>query len=235
MLPYIHIPNSTEQDIDVFRKKREKVKSQTLGCLVNDFLDSVDYNQKYFADNLKQIVKERNKLVHNFGVNRLNTEEGCRTCIINLETQRREAYDFYKNIQLLMFSVLLLLRDNYGESNPKIDSLYKKMKSNLFTKSEYIDFSNPSETIWENTKIVKLLRLAEVNTDKVGTMTSLARAGTFIRKQDPECTPKNYGIKTLKGILKVSGVFEVIEEQDIEQNNTNILYRSKELHSEQIG
>lgn len=236
LLPFLYIPNSPEQDIDVFRKNRKQVKSQTLGGLVNKFLESSDYDVEYFAEHLKKIVCERNKLVHDFaGLKTLNTEEGCRACIDDLETQRREAYDFYKTIQLFVFSVLVFLRDNYGESHPKIDSLYKNLKSILFIegKYEYVDLSNPSETIWEKTKIVKLLRKAELNTYKVDGMTSLARAGEFIKKEDPECTPKKYGIKTLKGILKVSGVFEV--SQHIQPNSTNILYRSKLGHSEKSG
>jgi hypothetical protein len=78
---------------------------------------------------------------------------------------------------------------------------------------------------WNNTQIVKLLRLAETNTDKIGDMTSLTRAGEFIKSQDPECTPKKYGIKTLKGVLKVSGLFEIIDSQ----NGVCVLYKSKVL------
>lgn len=57
-------------------------------------------------------------------------------------------------------------------------------------------------------------------------MTSLARAGEFIKSQDPDCTPKKYGIKTLKGVLKASSLFEITENH----NSVLILYTSKLPH-----
>ncbi len=231
LLPFIYVPSSAEQDIDVFRKNTEKVKLQTLGSLVGDFIKSADYNVDYFSEHLKKIVDDRNNLVHHFGdlygLNILNTEEGCRACIVHLETQRQEAFDFYRQIQLFLYGLLMCFREHYGEFTPEIDLLYNSIRSTFLAEVEYVNLSNPSETVWENTKIVKLLRLAEFNTIKVGAMTSLAKAGEFIKKQDPECTPKNYGIKTLKGILKASALFKVIESQDIERHSTQILYRSK--------
>ncbi|MUG95498.1 hypothetical protein F7734_25310 [Scytonema sp. UIC 10036] len=107
--------------------------------------------------------------------------------------------------------------------------LYKQLREEVTSKVKYINLSNPSEKAWENTQIVKLLRLAETNTDRIGDMTLLARAGEFIKSQEPECTPKKYGIKTLKGILKVSGLFEIIESQDVQQNSGSVLYKSKVL------
>ncbi|MCC5647057.1 OST-HTH/LOTUS domain-containing protein [Nostoc sp. CHAB 5824] len=231
LLPFIHSDASTK-DTDSFWRYREVAKSKTLGNLINAFIESADYNPDYFADKLREMVAERNKLVHHFGesegLNILSTEEGCKTCITYLESQYQEAISFYKEITFLVFSVVTLLRENYAESNPKIELLYKQLKADIISSGvEYINLFNPSETTWENTKIVKLLRLAETNTDKTGDMTSLARAGKFIKSQDPECTPKKYGIKTLKGVLKASSLFEITESQDSQQNSTLILYKSK--------
>ncbi|MEH2000267.1 MAG: hypothetical protein V7L00_16210 [Nostoc sp.] len=61
-------------------------------------------------------------------------------------------------------------------------------------------------------------------------MTLLARAEKFIKSQGPECMPNKYGIKTLKGILKASGLFEITEPQYREQNSVFILYKSKLPH-----
>ncbi|WP_229498978.1 OST-HTH/LOTUS domain-containing protein [Nostoc mirabile] len=234
LLPFIHSDGSAK-DINSFWRYREAAKSKTLGNLINAFIESADYNTDYFVERLKEIVAERNKLVHHFGesegLNILSTEEGCITCITYLELQYQEAISFYKDITLFLFSVLAFLRENYAESNPDIELLYKQLKAHIISSGvEYINLNNPSETTWENTKIVKLLRLAETNTDKIGDMTLLARAGKFIKSQDPECTPNKYGIKTLKGILKASGLFEITETQDREQNSMFILYKSKLPH-----
>jgi len=231
LLPFIHSDASTK-DTDSFWRYREVVKSKTLGTLIKTFIESVDYNSDYFVERLKEIVAERNKLVHHFGgsqgLNILSTEEGCITCIVYLESQYQEASSFYKNITLFLFCVLAFLRENYAQSNPDVELLYKQFKAHIISSGvEYINQSNPSDTAWENTKIVKLLHLAETNTDKIGDMTSLARAGKFIKSQDPECNPQKYGIKTLKGVLKASGLFVISESQDSKQNSTFILYKSK--------
>jgi uncharacterized protein YqfB (UPF0267 family) len=144
--------------------------------------------------------------------------------------QYQEAIFFYKQITLFVFCVVAFLRDNYAESNPDVDILYKRLKTDIISDVEYINLFDPSETTWENTRIVKLLRLAELNTDKIDDMTLLARAGQFIKNQDPECTPEKYGIKTLKGVLKASGLFEVAESQDGKQNGISVLYKSKVPH-----
>ncbi len=234
LLPFIHSDASTK-DIDTFWRYREAAKSKTLGNLINAFIKSADYNPDYFADKLREMVAERNKLVHHFGesegLNILSTEEGCRTCITYLESQYQEAISFYQGITLFLFSVLVFLRENYAESNPNIELLYQQLKSNIISSGvEYINLINPSETIWENTKIVKLLRLAETNTEKIGDMTLLARSREFIKSQDPECTPKKYGIKTLKGVLKACDLFEITETQNGEHNSVFILYKSKLTH-----
>jgi hypothetical protein len=233
LLPYIH-PNGSKNGIDSFWSYKETNKSKTLGNLINSFIDCCEYDSDYFVENLKKVVANRNKLIHQFGesegVNTLATKEGCLTCITDLESQHQEALSFYQDIKLFVLGVLYFIRENYAESHPKIDLLYKQLRAEITSEVEYINLSNPSDTVWENTQIVKLLRLAETNTDKIGNMTLLARAGEFIKSQEPECTPKKYGIKTLKGVLKVSGLFEIIESQDVQQNGVSVLYKSKVLH-----
>ncbi|PHK45265.1 hypothetical protein VF13_17370 [Nostoc linckia z16] len=247
LLPYIHSDGSAK-GIDSFRKYRETAKLKTLGYLINAFIesvdydiidfvdystiDSVDYNPDYFADKLREMVAERNKLVHHFGgsegLHILENQEDCRTCINDLESQYQEAISFYKEITPFVFSVLVFLRENYAESNPKIEILYKQFKADITSSGvEYINLINPSETTWENTEIVKLLRLAEINIEKIDGMILLARAGEFIKLQNPTCTPKKYGIKTLKGVLKASGLFEISERQNPDQNSVFLLYKSK--------
>jgi hypothetical protein len=233
ILPYIH-PDGSQKEIDSFWSYRKANKSKTLGNLINSFIDSCEYNPDYFSENLENFVANRNRLIHQFGesqgINILATREGCLTCITDLDSQHKQALSFYQDIKLFLLGVLFHIKENYAESHPKIDLLYKQLKAELSSKVEYINLSNPSDTGWENTQIVKLLRLAETNTDKIGDMTLLARAGQFIRSQDPRCTPERYGIKTLKGVLKVSGLFEIIERPDVQQNSISILYKSKVLH-----
>lgn len=231
-IPYIH-PDGSKKGIDSFWSSKKAIKSQTLGNLINRFIESCDYDYDYFVENLKKVVANRNKLIHCFGesegVNILATKEGCLNCITDLELQHQEALSFYQDVKLFVLALIYQLRENYAESHPQFDLLYKQLKEQVISKVDYINLTNPSDTAWDNTKIVKLLRLAETNTEKIGDMTLLARAGEFIKSQDPECTPKKYGIKTLKGVLKISGLFEIIESQNDQHNSESILYKSKVL------
>ncbi|PSB04271.1 hypothetical protein [Merismopedia glauca] len=230
LIPFIH-PNAGAKGMDSLRKYREGVKSQTLGNLIKSFLDCVDYDPEYFAEGLKNIVANRNQLVHGLGefknLNLLDTQEGCRKYISYLDSQHQEAVEFYKDIKLYVGVLLYFLQENYAESNRDFNLLYERVKSILPSDVEYINLSNPSDTIWKNTKIVELLRLAEIHTVKINNMTSLNLAEQFIKNQAPECTPKKYGIKTLKGVLKASGLFEIIETKKNEKGSISILYRSK--------
>lgn len=204
LLPFIAKPDSADKKVKDIRIQKEVLQSQTLGQLINSFVESVDCDSDYFLEYLKRIVEDRNKLVHHFGgskgINVLSTEKGCRTCLSELEEQRREAYAFYEVVQ----SFILVLYENISD------------------KAEYVNLKDPSGTVWASTKIVKLLRLAEAHTTRVDGMTSLSKAGKYIKSQDLECTPKRYGIKTLKGILKASALFEVIEDK-----GGYVLYKSK--------
>lgn len=230
LIPFMSNPNSDAKEINLirFRLKPESLKLQTLGNLLNNFINLSEFESDYFPNYLKKIVEERNQLIHHFGnlhgLNILNTEEGCQDCLAHLQAQQKEAASFYKDLRLFTLVLVYLLQENCGESNPKINQLYKNLKTTVIGQVEYINLLDPSDTVWENTKIVALLRLAEVCTEKIEDLTLLSQAGKFIKNQDPECNPKNYGIKTLKDILKVSGLFEIIENQD-----GAILYKSKGL------
>lgn len=67
--------------------------------------------------------------------------------------------------------------------------------------------SDPGRTAWA--RIVKLLRLAEQHTAKVEGLTLLSNAGNFIKRKAPDLAVKAYGMRTLKEILLVSGLFDV--------------------------
>ncbi|MBD2199913.1 MULTISPECIES: OST-HTH/LOTUS domain-containing protein [Calothrix] len=230
LLPYIQ-PDDARQSINIFSNYRKANEKSTLGNLINNFIECCDYDSDYFVENLKTVVANRNQLIHHFGglqgMNILATKEGCLSCISELEVQYKEALFFYKDINLFVIALLYHLREIYGESHSQLDLLYKQRRAEVISEVEYINLLDPSDTGWDNTKIVKLLRLAEINTEKIGDMTLLSRAGDFIKSQDPECTPKKYGIKTLKGILKVSGLFEIVESQNEQQKSECILYKSK--------
>lgn len=226
--PFIEDPKDPEPTADSIVKKKEKIKLHTLGALINNFIKASDFSKaKIFSELMQKIVEERNQLVHNFGgsegLNILSTEEGCRKCIERLESQRKEVYFIYEELQLYTLSMIYLFRQIYGDSHPEFHLIYDRLKTTAIKRGvEYINLFDSSETAWENTKIVKLLRLAETETEQVDGMTLLSKAGKFIKENDPECIPKKYGVKALKNILQVSKLFEIVE-----RDEAGILYRSK--------
>ena len=227
LIPFIAKPGCKKQDFKLFQAQREAVRTQTLGQLVNSFVESADYNSDYFSERLQKIVENRNALVHHFGgalgMKVLETQAGCMTCLAELEAQRQEAYSFYEVIRSFACDLACLLR-GYGVSRPELEAIYEEYQKQVSDEAEYVNLRNASSTVWGETKIVKLLRLAESHTAKVNGMTSLSRAGKFIKSQDPACTSKRYGVKTLKAVLEVSGLFEVGEGK-----GGHVLYRSRTL------
>jgi hypothetical protein len=235
LLPFID-PNASKQGIEIFKEYRKKLETKTLGNIINTYLMSHHYAPEDFFEefekDLKKLVSDRNNLVHHFGgsegIRVLATEEGCQKVIAQLELQYQEAVAFYKQITQYVFCIVVFLRENYPESISKTETIYQQLREDVANSDvEFIHLDNSNETIWANTRIVKLLQLAELNTDKINDMTDLAKAGQFIKSQDPECTPKKYGLKTLKGILKVSKLFKICESQNSKQNQISVLYKSK--------
>ncbi|MDY6936614.1 MAG: OST-HTH/LOTUS domain-containing protein [Cyanobacteriota bacterium] len=228
ILPFMSHPTSKIEEFD-WSKRQQEVDSATLGNLVTTFIKNSDCDTEYFAKHLKRIVYNRNQLVHHFGGSEglkiLDTEQGCKDCLSYLENQRQDAFLFYRDIQFFCFGLTYAFREVYGKSNPEINLLYDRVKAKAIGEVKTVNVSNPLETVWENTKIVKLLRLAEQSLEKVEGMTSLSAAGKFIKNKNPQCTPKNYGVKTLKGILNVSGLFKIRKCQ-----NGMILYKSNVSH-----
>jgi hypothetical protein len=121
------------------------------------------------------------------------------------------------------------------------DLLYKLIKAYVLAYTEWINQVDPSDTDWPNTRIVKLLQLAEMHTDKVEVLVQLDEmhtakieslallswAGKFIKSQDRDITPKLYGLKTFKQVLFVSGMFDVYEAPSPDKQSTIVAYKSK--------
>lgn len=227
LLPWLG-RNNFQQDTDYLRYERS-IASWTLGKLVQEFLSCLDGDVEIVFKSLEieQLVRDRNRLVHASsdyrGLRELDSKEQCRQRILELDHQRDRSISFYKTLRVNLFSVLECMREFYSDDRPEILSLYDQMRAEIIVNYEYINLRNPYLTGWENTKIVKLLRLAERNTQKIGDMTLLSRAGNFIKMQDPECHPKQYGLKKLVHVLIVSELFYIFEGTE----KGDILYKSR--------
>lgn len=110
-------------------------------------------------------------------------------------------------MQSLVFLLTLI------ETKPELASEYgahrEKLLAQLPPYVELVVPPDPGRNAWATTRIVKLLRLAEQHTAKIEGLTLLSNAGNFIKSKAPELAAKAYGMKTLKEILLVSGLFDV--------------------------
>ncbi|WP_116345196.1 hypothetical protein [Cupriavidus taiwanensis] len=225
MLPFMHPKGSASGD-GAFAKFRDMTKGQTLGQLVDNFQELMRTDADALKQYLKRMVEQRNQLVHHFhempGVS-LGTVAGCRAALQVLDEQHREAEPFLDMLHALGVSLAASMAKDY----PELATVYMALKQQLPAHVEYIDLSDPCETNWPTTRIVRALQEAESQTEPVNGMTSLTLAGVFLRSLDAELTPQAYGVSKLKRILILSGVFDIVEYRPHETAEPITLYRSK--------
>jgi hypothetical protein len=229
ILPYIH-PDGSSKGLEAFGKYREKVTSKTLGSLIGEFDESFEIPAGFFDQKLEKLVEARNQLVHHFfQLTRVDPSgpSGIGEILIYLDTQFKEAEELYEFMRHQSLAVLLAILDSSSVNNAEFKKLHERILQALPPTFEYIDQNDPTKTVWPNTRVVKMLQLAELHTEKVDDMTLLARAGDFIKSQTPDVTPKEYGLKTLTEILVASGQFDVQLRQSNDQNSNVVLYKSK--------
>jgi hypothetical protein len=229
MLPYTHPKGSASGD-DSFARFRDKTKGQTLGKLVESLLESTRADTAHLPQYLKRMVEQRNQLVHNFhempGVSLL-TVDGCRAAIQVLDEQHREAQPLQDLVDVLAVSLGTTLAKGKFQDDPELVAVYTALKQQLPAHVEFINLTDPSETNWPATRIVRALQEAEAQTEPVNGMTSLARAGAFLRSLDADLSPQAYGVSKLKRVLILSGAFDVFEHCPHEAAEAITLYRSK--------
>jgi hypothetical protein len=216
-------------DLNILEKYEKKIQSKPLGHLIEEFKKYYEFPDKFFTQALDKVLAARNQLVHNFleipGVDYLSTTNGYNYAFRYLDDQFNEAYEFFEFTRHQSFAVLLAKLDTASENNPQAAQQYEQLIKILPSVFEIICPSDPSGTVWPNTRVVELLKLAELLPPKVGDMTLLSRAGEFIKSQCPDLAPKEYGLKTLTEVLLASGLFDIFRQGD--GNNRVILYKSK--------
>ncbi|WP_434660773.1 hypothetical protein P5W99_11095 [Paraburkholderia sp. A3BS-1L] len=229
VLPYMHPKGSASSD-EAFAKFRDKAKNQTLRPLVQNLQESMSTGTDILAQYLGRMVEQRNQLVHNFheipGVSLL-TEAGCRAAIQVLDEQHSEAQPLHDLVLVLGVSLGASLAKANLKDDEELVAVCAALKQQLPAHVEYVDLANPCETHWPTTRIVRALQEAESQTEPVNGMTSLARAGAFLRSLDTGLRAQAYGVSQLKRILILSGAFDIVEHRPHEAAEPITLYRSK--------
>jgi hypothetical protein len=210
MLPYLH-PDGGAKGADAARAYHAKyVDRKSLGLLVEQFKSAVTGTPELWEIGLAALLKARNDLVHDFYFKfNFLQKNSLDDALCYLDEQYKQAHEWWHilRVQSLVFLLALI------ETKPELASEYgahrEKLLAQLPPYVELVVPSDPSRTAWATTRIVKLLRLAELQTTKVDGLTLLSNAGNFIKSKASDLAVKAYGKKTLKEILFVSGLFHV--------------------------
>lgn len=229
VLPFVH-PSGSARGNEAYAGFRDKARRQTLGQLAQSLQDSTSTDSNTLGQYLERMVEQRNQLVHHFheipGVS-LSTEAGCRVAIQVLDDQHREAQLLQALLHAMALSLGTVLMKGAPEADEELAKACAALKQQLPATVEYVDLADPRETHWSTTRIVRALQEAESRTEPVNGMTSLSRAGDFLRSLDADLNSQAYGVSQLKRILMLSGVFDIVEHRPHDTAEPVTLYRSK--------
>lgn len=191
--------------------QNNNVASKSLGMPIEQFNSSISGTPELWERWLAELLAARNDLVHHF-YHRFDfvMPNSVNEALEYLDRQYKEAKEWSEILGVQSLILLLILI----ETRPALAAEYgvhrEKIIARLPTSLEIVVPSAPNRTMWATARVVKLLRLAEQHTQTVDGMTFLSRAGKFIKSQAPDLKVKEYGLKTLKEILMVSGLFHVV-------------------------
>jgi hypothetical protein len=225
ILPYVH-PDASANGADAMRNyQKQNVASKSLSPLVQQFRAAVAEMPQSWEEALLQLQKARNELVHEIYRNPrfdLLSPSGASDLLAYLDEQHKRAEEWAEIFRVQSLVVLLIMID----TQPSIAAEFGKSREQLIAQLpksvEVIDVGNPTQTAWASTRIVTLLRMAELHTEPVDGMTLLSRAGPFIVEREPALNLEStYGLKTLEEIILISGLF------DVTVDDNAVRYRSK--------
>lgn len=230
MLPYIH-PVARANGLDSFKAMHEDLADKPLGAAIERFRESVETNHpEFLVEELRRVLDARNQMVHHFfqmpGVDFM-TLDGVRAAIRYLDGQFQSVQSIYEVIRSHSAAILLAIQASSGQGNSDLAQHRGALLEVAGADTEIVNVTDPTRTVWETTRIVQLLRLAEHRTEPFDGMTLLARAGTFIRQEIPELSPRTYGLKQLTNVLLASGLFDVDFRANDDSGSVAVLYRSR--------
>jgi hypothetical protein len=225
ILPYVHPDASAKGAYAMRNYQQRNVASKSLSPLIQQFRTAVAEMPESWDDTLQQLQKARNELVHAIHRNPqfdLLSPSGASDLLAYLDEEYQRAEEWSRIFRVQSLVLLLILMESQPSVAAEFGAHREQLIAQLPKSVEVVDVANPSQTAWASTRIVTLLRVAEVHTETVDGMTLLSRAGRFIVEREPAMNLKStYGLKTLKEILLISGLFDVMVDGNI------VRYRSK--------
>jgi hypothetical protein len=157
----------------------------------------------------------------------LTTEAGLEAAVSELDQEYERSAEFAQLAASLSVAVLVARIRAMPERDEKLDLLMQQVIERMPMGVEIIHQGNPASTLWRTTRIVRLLKRAEQETEPFEGLTLLQRAGQFIRANDPDLSYRDYGLEKLSHIVAASGLFEMFEVASADGAIKHIGYRTK--------
>ncbi len=220
-----------EEESDSKDLVSDRFHNKTLGGLLSEFKKKADANEGFEAL-LDQLLHERNILAHHLleipGFN-LTTIEGVEIGITFLKHQRKTITHVNRIMMRVMFGCLYCIVEINGIDVAISHDDYQQLKQQILYNVEFIDETFPEKTVWENTKIVRLLNYAATACAQDDGWARLSICGQIIKSIDPGCIPQKYGCKTLSQILEISNLFDMKRVPSANAKNVHVYYKSRTL------
>jgi hypothetical protein len=236
ILPNVHTGSKAQEYIfsdgiepEGYRKYRELISRKTFGNLISEFKKFNEYPDGFFDVALEKVVQSRNELTHHFFEHpdfHFVDVYGIENAIKYLDNQFEEANEFFEFTRVQCSAFLLFEEISEAKSPLEAEQIIERRKGILHPGIEIICEEDPSKTLWETTRVVRALKLAELHSEKIDNMTLLASAGRYIKNSFPDITLREYGLRKLSEVILHSNLFDFITKTN-EANSVDFLYKSK--------
>lgn len=231
-LPYLAI-DGNERTPSEIRALNDEMRRWTLGQLLAEFSRSIKVSDGFWVLEPEQVTAARNDLVHHF----FSTTEIDHTANDAFDQAARYLDQQFEQIQeinaivsTLGMQVLADLLRNKADRSSEETAMLEKLERFALPGLERVDETQSPPVGWENTRIVRLLRRAETETEPIDGYTLLSRAGVLLRREDPLAHPKMYGYSRLSEVIDACQLFDVVRRPpgtESESGGGDVLYRSR--------
>lgn len=230
-LPYL-VVNGEERSVEQIRRMNEEMRRWTLGQLMEQYSRSITVSEDFWVLTPAEVVDARNELVHQFfhidAIDHM-APDAYEQAVRYLDRQFEAVQEMNTIVSMTGLEVLKEILRMKPDRTAEEASLLAMADRATVPGVELIDNSYGASIGWEQTRIVRLLRRAEAETQPVDGYTSLSSAGALLRREDPFAHPRMYGFKRLSEVLEACGLFEVVRratQVGSETGGVEVLYRS---------
>lgn len=230
-LPYL-IVDGVERRVEEIRRMNDETRRWTLGQLMEQYTRSITVSADFWVLSPSEVVDARNDLVHRFfyvdDIDHM-APDAYEQAVRYLDRQFDMVQEMHTIVSMMGIEILKEILRQKPNRTPEETAFLSMAERAAYPGVEVIDNTQVPATGWQSTRIVRLLKRAEAETQPVNGYTSLSLAGALLRREDPSAHPRMYGYKRLSEVVEACGLFEVVRrptQAGSEAGTVEALYRS---------